>query len=212
MLRTAVAICGSWIGGDIAAQWYEYHSSTYRGLHFSQKIIKDSKDVTTNRSMGEIDSSRTVLNGIFGLMFACPLLLGYQRIVIPQVFGKLERRVTPTLFAIGAHQLFLTPVLLFSYFTFMTACRGGFRDTSFMNRRACSSASQRYSIFSIQTYIFEDVIPLPLLCSWAFLIPTYTFSYYGGNFRSSLFFYIFSGSIFLSWCGLVSFTQKSMLL
>lgn len=212
MLRTAVAICGSWIGGDIAAQWYEFHRSGNRDLHFGQKDFKHSKYVITQRSMGEIDRERTFLNGIFGLVFACPLLLGYQRLVIPQVFGKLERRATPTLFAIGVHQLFLTPILLFSYFTFMTACRGGFRDTSFMDRHACSSASQRYSIFSIQSYIFEDVIPLPLLSSWAFLIPTYTFSYYGGIFRSSLFFYFFSGSIFFSWCGLVSFTQKSLLL
>lgn len=212
MLRTALTISGCWVGGDLAAQVYEYHGYSNFRRHQRKEASNFNLDHSVPRSRGEVDLARTAFSAIFGFCFSSPLLLGYQRLVIPRVFGKLQRQSTPSLLALGVHQLFLTPTLLFSYFTFMTACRGGFQDTSFMDEHASTGASKRHSILSIQSYIFEDVLPLPLLSSWAFLIPAYALSYHGGRCSSSLWSHGFLASFFFCWCGLVSFTQTSMLL
>lgn len=212
MLRTVLTISGAWVGGDIAAQFFEFRRKFHFYRNSKERITKYNVEGTLHHYKSELDIGRTVFNGIFGLFFSCPLLLGYQRLVIPRVFGNLERQPTPSLLALGVHQLFLTPTILFSYFTFMTACKGGFRDTSFMDQYSCTGALKRHSILSIQSYIFEDVLPFPLLSSWGVLIPAYSLIYRGGILSSSLWSHAFIATLFMGWCGLVSFTQASMLL
>eukprot|EP00796_Vickermania_ingenoplastis_P008635 gene8635-6066_t len=128
----------------------------------------------------DFDAVRAGHAALFGAATG-PLLFGYRRLVVQRVFGNLQRAPTPSLLALGVHQLLLTPAVLLAYFNYTTCIRGGFRDRSFMNQHAGGGASRRHTVLSVQRYMLEDVVPFPLLYSWGAAVPLYMAAYLGAT-------------------------------
>lgn len=204
MLYTILASISCWTIGDLGAQWYEYRNRK-RGCILASNQRENNSTIRKSR---EVDILRLTHASLFGL-FSAPLLLGYQKVVIPRIFGRLQRAATPSLLALGVHQLVLTPTVLLAYFNCMTALRGGFHDTSFMHAHEEIGASRRYTVSSIQRYMMEDVLPLPLLSSWIAVAPMYGFFFLS---YTRLWGKVLLGCSWVWWCGIVSFTQSSLLL
>lgn len=206
MLYTFLASTFFWTIGDVGAQWYEYR------LKRRDNVMKNNNgrngEISIARKHSEVNVLRLLHTSLFGF-FSAPLFLGYQKIVIPRIFGRLQRAATPSLLALGVHQLVLTPTVLLAYFNCMIAVRGGFRDPSFMHSHEDVGATKRHTVSSIQRYVMEDVLPLPLLSSWIAVAPTYCLVFLSSRQTWAK---CAVGCTWIWWCGVVSFTQSSLLL
>lgn len=188
----------AWAVGDLGAQWWEFRQ------HKLER--KDSRQVVDKRK--DIDLKRISEVAAFGFLSA-PLLAGYHRIVVPRVFGRLRGAPTPCLLALGVYQLIITPTLLLSFFGCMTAVRGGFTNTGFLEKHVSGGASKRFTVQTVQKYIFDNVLPFPLLSSWAVAAPLYGMTFFSpvGTLPK-----VATMVLTIWWCGVVSHLQSSLLL
>lgn len=199
MLKTlTISSVFVWVSGDLGAQWFRFRSG-------KQEVNKQG---TRAPRRLDLNASQLLYNGMFGLL-TVPLLGGYWKVVIPRVFGQLPGNITASLAALAAHQLVVTPTILIGYFNCMTGARGGLRDPSFMHNHFTDGASTRHTVLSIQSYMMEDVMPFPLLCSWLCVAPCYALAY---SRSVSALPRIALALATASWCGVVSHAQNSLLL
>lgn len=196
LLHSALCIA-AWTLGDLGSQWYEFRM---------RNLVPDSRDNSKSR---DVDISRMMQNALFGICLS-PLLEGYRSIVVSAVFGSLRRNSTSTLVALGMHQFFITPVILLGYFNYMTAWRGGLTNRSFMQTHSDGISSRRYTVFSVESYILTEVSPTPLVAAWVSVTPLYAVAYYAPKRMLLPYAALFLTSA--AWCGVVSYTQSSLLL
>lgn len=193
--RTVGAVAASvavWTAGDLAAQWAQFRR-THR---------LDTKSV---------DHSRLQLTALFGAATA-PFLVVYRNVVIPRIFGPLKGHASSCLAALAAHQLVVSPGLLLMYFNAMTAARGGFANPQFLYERQ-SGATKRLTVLSVERYMFDEVLPFPLLCSWALSSMLYLAAY-APPYQSAVKFSLLGTIALMStaWTSVASYTQTSLLL
>lgn len=202
-LKGAAFYGSVWGIGDFFAQFYAAHKEAAARRARGEK--REGGRPSGQQMFEMLDKPRVAQAALFGLAMG-PCMAQYA-VFLPRIFGNLQRQGTACLCALGLQQLVMTPLILWSYFTAMTAARGGFRDPSFMSANV-SGAHQRHDVFSIQSYIATDVLPYPLLVSWGVYAPCYAMQYLGPVRGASF----LTGCLFVPWCGLVSCTQEQDLL
>lgn len=200
--RTA-ASAAVWGLGDFVAQFYAAHKAAAKRRAHGEK--RQGARPSRRQMLEMLDKERLTQSVAFGGVVGAASLQ-YQRIV-PRVFGPLSRNSKGCLFALGAQQLMVTPLLLWAFFNTMTAVRGGLSDPSFMAARTVG-AHGRHDVWSVERCIIKEIIPYPLLCSWGVFIPVYLFAYFG-PLRGASFL---TCCCAIPLCGLLSHTQSTELL
>lgn len=192
-----------WAGGDFLAQFYAAHREAAARRARGEK--RSGSRPSGSQMLGMLDQGRLLQSAGFGAVSG-PLVYQYKRL-LPRVFGPLMSAATPTLCALAVQQLFATPLLLCAYFNAMTALRGGLSDPSFLVAHS-TGATKRQDVWSVEQFMMEEVMPQPLLASWAVMVPLYAFAY-TGPFRGAA---ALSGAITLPWCASVAYVQSELLL
>lgn len=200
LARSATWAC-MWGAGDLLAQMYSAHADRLERRARGER--RQGSRPTFQAMFSMVDQARLGESVLFGALMG-PCIVAYER-GLYRIFGSQMRSVVSCLCGLGLQQLFVTPLMLLAYFNAMTLIRGGLTNPRCLASQTLDSETD---FFSVQRYIVNEVMPFPLLASWAVYTPRYIMFHYT-PFRG---FGFLCGCLFIPWAGLVSYQQVTELM
>lgn len=197
-----LSFASAWVAGDFFAQFYAAHAAR---LHGKRERQPKGTRPTAQQMYDMLDKHRLLEALAYGIV-AYPAVARFH-VLLSTVMGPLTHHSVRCIFALAAQQLVMSPLLIVAYCNAMTAWRGGFTDTAFLQAHL-PGPHPRYSVWDVEKRILSDVVPLPLLTSWMAYIPVYTMSYFA-RFRGRA---LLSHIALVPWLGTLSYKQEHDLL
>ncbi|CAD2219054.1 hypothetical protein, conserved [Angomonas deanei] len=203
-VKRGLAGAAVWGVGDLLAQMYAAHKESAARRARGEK--RSGPRPTGAQMASMVDQESIAYSLAFG--GAAGLFMHYNyNVVLPRVFKTFARSTSNCVGGLFMQQFIFTPLILVSYFNFMTAVRGGFSDMSFMDAHF---PKQRHDVLSIEQHLFASVMPFPLVCSWGIFAPLYIRLFFGGV-TGGLEKFIFT-TLFVPWAAVMCHSQRALLL